>query len=268
MCLIVFAHQVHRRYSLVLAANRDEFHARPTAAAAEWEDWPGIFGGRDLLSGGTWLGVTRTGRWAALTNFRDPREFGHSGPSRGDLVARFLGSSSSPGEYLQQVLPEFDRYAGFNLLLGAEGRLFWTSNRWPGETDPDSPPHERRFRELEPGIYGLSNDLLDTPWPKVERGKREITKLLRSDSRIGTEMLMELLMERTRAADHELPSTGVELEMERALSSLFISLPEYGTRSSSALLLERDGALLLAERRFDATGAVTGESRIELQAHF
>jgi uncharacterized protein with NRDE domain len=268
MCLIILAHQVHPRYPLVLAANRDEFHARPTAPAGEWEDSPGVLGGRDLRSGGTWLGVHVAGRWAAVTNFRDASDTGHIGPSRGHLVADFLKSSDTPEEYLSHLGSSMDRFAGFNLLVGAHGRVFWTSNRWTGDENPPTGRERHRFRELTAGIYGLSNHLLDTPWPKVVRGRRELAKLLREPFEAGaeTDALLDLLLEHTRAADHDLPATGVGLELERALSSRFISLPDYGTRASSALLLHSSGGGILAERRFDEWGRQTGESRIRFSA--
>jgi len=261
MCLILFAHRAHPRYRLVLAANRDEFHDRPSVAAAEWEDAPGVFGGRDLRSGGTWLGVTSTGRWSAVTNYRDPSEFGRSGPSRGRLVADFLRSDATGEAYLEEVVREAHRYPGFNLLVGDGRDVFWTSNRLPRAAESAGhPPYHR----LAAGVYGLSNHLLDTPWPKVERGRGGLSRLLEAADEPGPGTLLHLLMDRAVAADTDLPATGVPLDLERALSAPFITLPDYGTRASSALLIGTDASILLAERRFDGRGAAGGETLVRV----
>lgn len=256
MCLILFAHDVHPRYALVLAANRDEFHDRPTAPAAMWADAPDVLGGRDLRMGGTWLGVTRSGRWAAVTNFRDPSEFERQARSRGDLVRIFVTSRETPEEYLAQLRAAEDDFSGYNLLIGDGARVFWSSNR---------APHARSESPLRAGIYGLSNHLLDTPWPKVTRGKAALSELLSKSEDFSPERLLDLLLDRTLAAEHELPSTGVSLELERALSASFIRAPGYGTRSSTALLIRRDGRIHFAERRFDEQGETAGESHYQLR---
>ena len=239
MCLILFAHDAHPRYRLVVAANRDEFHARPTAPAARWKDAPWILAGRDLQSGGTWIGVTRAGRWAAVTNYREPRKQRPDAPSRGELVSDFLRGEDSPARYAERVSTHAAAYNGFNLLVGAPGSLFWLSNRAPAGTP----------RPLTPGIYGLSNHLLDTPWPKVQRGKRALEGLL-AGPELGPEPLLEILLDQTFAADHELPETGVGPALERVLSTIFIASPEYGTRSSTALLVDREGRVLFVERSY------------------
>lgn len=235
MCLILLGHEAHPRYRLVVAANRDEFYARPTAPAAWWDDAPGVLAGRDLRGGGTWMGVSRDGRWAAVTNYRDPGAERAAAPSRGDLVSDFLRGDDPPDAYLARLAPRAGEYNGFNLLVGEPGTVLWLSNRAPAP------------RALEPGVHGVSNHLLDTPWPKVERGKRALGDLLR-EPRLDAEPMLELLLDRTVAADHDLPDTGVGLPLERALSTMFIATPEYGTRSSTALLVDRDGGVLLAER--------------------
>ena len=240
MCLILFAHDAHPEYRLVLAANRDEFYARPTVPAAAWDDAPEVIAGRDLRGGGTWMGITRQGRWAALTNYRDPTEAERGAPSRGQLVADYLRGATDPAEHLESLRPEPAEFNGFNLLLGDRESVFWYSNRAGG-------PGTR----LSPGVYGLSNHLLDTPWPKVARGKRSLEQLLSQAGDLDPDPLLELLLDRTYAADHELPETGVGLERERMLSSLFISSPEYGTRSSTALLVDRAGRALLVERSYE-----------------
>ena len=239
MCLILFAHDAHPEYRLVLAANRDEFYARPTAAAAPWEDAPGVIAGRDLSGGGTWLGITRQGRWSALTNVRDPGEPARDAPTRGRLVADYLRDDATPEDYLRSLLPRSAEFNGFNLLVADRESLYWASNREPGAG-----------RRLAPGVYGLSNHLLDTPWPKVTRGKEALRSLLRQAGTLQPDALLSLLLDRARAADHELPDTGVGRDRERMLSSLFIVSPEYGTRSSTALLIDRAGRAVLVERTY------------------
>jgi uncharacterized protein with NRDE domain len=240
MCLVLLAHEAHPRYRLVVGANRDEFYARPTQPAGWWPDAPGVLAGRDLREGGSWMGVTREGRWAAVTNYRESPPQRAGAPSRGELVGDYLRGDESPGAYLARLRPRAQRYSGFNLLVGEPGTLHWTSNR-SVEPSPGRP--------LSPGVYGLSNHLLDTPWPKVERGKRALQALLRSPD-LEPAPLLDLLLDRTFAADHDLPDTGVGLDLERALSSMFIVSPDYGTRSSTALLIDHDGHGLLVERGY------------------
>lgn len=222
MCLILFAWQQHHAYPLIVAANRDEFYARPSEGAAFWPVAPQVLAGRDLSGGGTWLGVTRDGRFAALTNVREPQRPYPGGMSRGALVSGFLEGKDSAQNYAAQVQEKGEQFAGFNLLLGDGASLYCVSNR------ADVP------RSLSPGIYGLSNHQLDTPWPKVQRGKRQLASLLPG---VTTAALIAMLQDDTLAEDIALPSTGVGLEMERMLSAMLIRSPVYGTRSSTALLL-------------------------------
>ena len=259
MCLILFAHDVHPEFALVLAANRDEFHDRPTAPAGAWPDRPDILAGRDLRSGGTWLGVTSGGRWAAVTNVREGTEQRPDSVSRGHLVADFLESAADPMGYAEALAARMDEYNGFNLLVGLGEDAVWLSNR----LRPTSNDGARPVR-LTAGIYGVSNHLLDTPWPKVTRGKLELERLLQPGKELTTDGLLSLLLDRAYAADHQLPDTGVPRDLERALSSAFITTPDYGTRSSSALLIRRNGRVNFAERRFDAAGAAIGEDRFEI----
>jgi uncharacterized protein with NRDE domain len=247
MCLILFAHEAHARHRLVVAANRDELYARPTAPAAWWDDAPGVLGGRDLRGRGSWMGVTRSGRWAAVTNYRGGPSERTDAPSRGEIVGEFLRGSDSPADFVARLRPRAGSYNGFNLLVGEPGSVFWLSNRGPG--GPGQP--------VAPGIHGVSNDLLDTPWPKVDRGKRALEGLLAQAEPVPERML-EILLDRTVAADHELPDTGVGIALERALSTMFIATPEYGTRASTALLIDRDGRALFVERTH-----YPGESRTE-----
>ncbi|MGI9305539.1 MAG: NRDE family protein [Gammaproteobacteria bacterium] len=240
MCLILLAVSAHPDYPLVIAANRDEFYARPTAPASQWKDGSGIFGGRDLEQGGTWLGVTRSGRWAAISNFRGS---GHTldAPSRGFLVTDYLRSSQPPDRYLERLTPTLASYNGFSLLAGNAGAVCFVSNRGDG------------VHIVAPGVHGLSNDLLDTPWPKVERGKLALESVLSADA-LEPERLLELLRDDRPAADDTLPDTGIGLERERALSPLFVRGPSYGTRCSAAFIVDKQGNANFAERSFDKAG--------------
>lgn len=253
MCLILVAHQAHPAYRLVVAANRDEWFRRPTAAAAFWPDAPEVLAGRDLEQSGTWLGVTRGGRFAAITNFRDPGSHRLQAPSRGRLVSDFLRTDLEPAEYLDQLRPDAAAYNGFSLLVGDGGTLWYLSNR------------EGEIRELAPGIYGLSNHLLDVPWPKVRLGKEALAARL--DSCVNAETLLTLLDDTRSAPDAELPGTGIGLDWERRLSSLRIVAEGYGTRSSTALLIGADGQVCFVERSFsergDALGVVTERFTVE-----
>lgn len=251
MCLILLAWRAHPSYRLVVAANRDEEHARPTSNANFWPDAPEILAGRDLRSGGTWSGVTRSGRFAAVTNFRDPADRATRATSRGALVAEFLRSGVSAARFLQRLRPEAFDFAGFGLFVFDGTELGYFSNR--GDT----------LRILEPGIYGLSNHLLDTPWPKVQRGKQRLAAALANadDDATLSEELFRYLGERTIADDGELPDTGVGLERERLLSPPFVLSEFYGTRSSTVTLLREDGQIVVEERTFSAEGrAVAQES--------
>ena len=242
MCLILFAHGAHADYPLVIAANRDEYYARPTAKAAFWQDHPHILAGRDLECMGTWLGVTRRGRFAALTNFRDPGERKTDAPSRGQLVSGFLVAEREPREYLEEVATLAPRYNGFSLLAGDIDGVFYFSSR-TGSVQP-----------VPPGIHGLSNHLLDTPWPKVAQGKQRLQAALTLEP--SAEALLQLLHDREPAAQSELPDTGIGVEMERVLSSALIVSPQYGTRASTAVLFGRDGDVDFSERTILRGGGI------------
>ena len=242
MCLIVFAWQPENQTVLRLAANRDEFYERPSAALGEWQDSPGVFAGRDLQAGGTWLGVTAQGRFAALTNIRDPRQ--KAGPrSRGALTADYLLGQESAPAYLDRIMRDTAAHAGFNLLIGDRHQL-WHFNSAEG-----------RPRQLQSGIYGLSNATLDTPWPKLLRAKNALSDQVESED----EALLGLLSDSNQPDDQLLPDTGVGLATERLLSSVFIASAAYGTRASTVLSLERNGGWSIIERSFGPHGAVLGE---------
>ena len=246
MCLILFAHDCHPAYRLVLAANRDEFYDRPTAPAAFWEDVPHLLAGRDLKVGGTWCGITTTGRVAAVTNYRDPAAHRPHAPSRGLLVSDFLRGSMTAENYLSELAENSPDYNGFNIICGTPERLWYYSNRG-GAPAP-----------VPAGVHGLSNRLLDTPWPKVVNGREALTDLLRHSNEIDADALFALLADRTTAPDHLLPDTGVGLERERLLSSLHISGTDYGTRSAIVLLVGRDGQVEFAEQTFNGGVEPTG----------
>ncbi|WP_061240142.1 NRDE family protein [Ectopseudomonas composti] len=242
MCLIVFAWQPEQATVLRLAANRDEFYARPSAALGQWPDAPDVFAGRDLQAGGTWLGVTGQGRFAALTNIRDPRQ--KAAPrSRGALTADYLLGQESPAAYLDRVMRDAAEHAGFNLLVGDRQQL-WHFNSQEG-----------RPRQLESGVYGMSNANLDTPWPKLLRAREALSDRLDGKD----EELLALLSDHSQPADHLLPDTGVGLATERLLSSVFIASEAYGTRASTVLNLGRDGGWSITERSFGPQGASLGE---------
>lgn len=240
MCLILLAWHARPEFPLVVAANRDEFHARPSAAAAFWKDHPGILGGRDLEGGGTWLGITRTGKFAAVTNFRDAGVAAGGRTSRGLLASRYLENGDSAAEYVHALEGDDAAYRGFNFLAGGPGELWWVSNRAPGA------------RRLAPGIHGLSNHLLDSPWPKVAHGKERLAAALEAGPAVDT--LLSILADTSIAPDEELPDTGVGLERERTLSAARIVSAPYGTRCSTVLILGRDGRARFAERAYDAEG--------------
>ena len=226
MCLILVAWKVHPAFPLVVAANRDEFFVRPTAAASFWRDAPQVLAGRDLEAGGTWMGITRSGRFAALTNFRDPAQNRSGTPSRGALVAEFLAASEAPRAYLERIAARGAEYNGYNLLAGDGDTLCWSSNMG------GSP------RQLEPGVYGVSNHLLDTAWPKVGAGKTALTQAL---ARLPDDTaLFSLLRDDGIHPDEQLPQTGIPLDWERLLSSAFVRSPDYGTRSSTVMCVGND----------------------------
>ena len=244
MCLILVAWQAHPDYPLVVAANRDEFFARPAAAADWWKDDLAIFAGRDLEAGGTWLGLSRNGRFAGLTNFRDPERHRTGTPSRGALVAEFLRSDQTTAEALAGLRQDGPRYNAFNLFVS------------DGETLGIYESESGTARVLEPGLYALSNHLLDTPWPKVVAGKSRLASALRALP--DDPPLRELLRDDRPAADAELPRTGVSLAWERMLSSAFIRAPGYGTRCSTVIRRSGLGWTHVTESTWNAVGVETG----------
>ena len=249
MCLILIAWRVHPEYPCVVAANRDEFHARPAAPAQWWTDKPHILAGRDLSAGGTWLGLTRAGRLAALTNYRDSGRRAQDAPSRGGLVTAILESASSVADDLAHLRDVGAAYNGFSLIF--------TDGRELGVYESEL----SRARILGPGIYGLSNHLLDTPWPKVMNAKSELESALADLS--DEKSLLALLRDDKPAPDDQLPLSGLSQEWERLLSSAFVRAEDYGTRCSTVVRIDRSGRACFDEWSWDANGAQTG--RVSLQ---
>lgn len=250
MCLAVLALHTLPGVPLLLAANRDEFHARPTAPAAAWPGSPTIYAGRDLRAGGTWMGVADNGRYAVITNYREPLHLRPDAPSRGALAEAYLRGTQSAPDYLAAVHAQGGRYNGFNLIVGERDGAWYGSNR------------NRAPQQLAPGIYALSNHLLDTPWPKLERTKAAFTRSLRSATQQDLPALYAALADPEPAPDDTLPRTGLSLERERLLSSPFIISPDYGTRSSCILTLRADGRGSLHERRFDPSGKAVADTEL------
>lgn len=247
MCLILFAYQAESRFPLVVAANRDELYSRPTRQADFWPEihsGPGILAGRDLQAGGTWLGITASGRFAAVTNIRDPSQPERKPRSRGELTLGFLQSNTDPATYARQIQGSFDQYAGFNLLLGDGHSLYYLNN------------HHQVMTKLESGVYGLSNGLLDAPWPKIVRGRSLLQQLVDNDNSVSTDDLLEIMRDRTEAADSDLPNTGVSIDLERKLSSTFIFQPErlYGTLCSTAIIVDKNRRCRFSEQNYNEKG--------------
>lgn len=228
---------------LVVAANRDEWRERPAEPAHWWPDRPDLFAGRDLQAGGTWMGITRRGRFAAVTNFRDPSDRRTTARSRGELVAGFLASDEAPEAFLSRLAPRASDYNGFNLIAG-DGESLWCLSTREGAP-----------REIAPGIHGLSNHVLDEPWPKVLGAKAAMARAL---ERPDPQPILEDAMASTAAADDAaLPRTGVSLEWERRLAPALITGPNYGTRCTTLLQVRRNGSWHLREHTRGANGAIT-----------
>jgi len=240
MCLILFAYRSHPEYKLILASNRDEFLYRPTARIHRWNQAP-ILAGKDLQAGGTWMGVSSGSRWAALTNFREGEDLIKNAPSRGALVVNFLNSSQTAQSYSEHLQSSQKIYNGYNILLGEKEHLFYQSNR-----------HTETIK-LKEGLYGLSNHLLNTPWPKVEKGKLALAKSLEKES-LNKEDLFALLRDPNLAKDEELPETGIPYEWEKKLSAMYIESPGYGTRVSTVLLQDYTGTTYIEERAYQPAG--------------
>lgn len=238
MCLIFLSINYHPRYKLIVAANRDEFYKRKTAAAHYWKDHPNIVGGRDLEAQGTWMAMTKAGRMGMVTNYRDLSNINPNAPSRGKLVSDFLLSDATADEYLKEINESAAEYNGFNLILGTPEGLSYYSN------------YQSKIVPLVPGFYGLSNHLLNTPWPKVERGKSMMIPVLQHDQ-VEPDLLFEVLRDEKIAMDSELPKTGLDIERERALSAMFIKTPNYGSRCSTVIMIDKKNKVNYIERVYN-----------------
>lgn len=250
MCLILLAWQAHPRWRLLVAANRDERHDRASSPAQWWDDRPGLFAGRDLVAGGSWLGITRSGRFAALTNHRDLRRPQRSAESRGALVREFLDGTMAPLDYLAEVERERHRWLPFNLLVG-DGTMLANLSTEAAQG--------QRMQHLAPGLHGISNSILEAPWPKVRKGLAALAAVVAAPAAADpAPALFQALADRSVAPDDELPDTGLPLERERAISAAMIIDPVYGTRCATVLAMAHDGSWRCQERSFDAAGATTG----------
>lgn len=252
MCLIVFSYKQNADYPLIFAANRDEHYERPSQAAQFWEENPNILAGKDLKAGGTWMGINKDGEFSAVTNYRDPDIEKKDPPSRGKLVLDFLQNSESAPQYLSKLQSHADQYMGFNLLAGSLNKLGYYSNQ------------QNDILLLDSGLYGLSNHLLETSWPKVQRAKKNLSHIIQDDS-IAPEPLFDLLADDHEAPEEELPDTGIPKDIEKKVSPIFIKSDGYGTRCSTVLLIDHNGKATFAERRFKPG---TMEVEEENQYHF
>jgi uncharacterized protein with NRDE domain len=239
MCLLLIANKIHQDYTLIIAANRDEFYDRPALQASFRDESPELLAGKDLEAGGTWLGITRSGRFSAITNYRDfSREIKQNAPTRGNLTTDFLLGNDNPEKYSEMLQERHTEYNGYNLVYGSINELYYYSN----ETN--------LVVKLEPGLYGVSNALLNTPWPKVTESKKYVSELISSGD-VSKEKLFGILADKTTADDDQLPDTGIGAEREKALSSAFIETPHYGTRCSTVILVDKGNKVSFTERTFE-----------------
>jgi len=230
------AYKHHPDYKLIFAANRDEFYDRPSAPAAFWKDEPSLLAGKDLKEGGTWCGITKTGRLAAITNFRDMKSIKKDAASRGRIVTDYLNGRSSPELYGKALKDSADQYNGYSLIFGDKSGLYFFSNR------------KKELVEIKAGIHGLSNHLLNTPWYNVERSKTLFKKVIEKANNNLTEELFEMLSDNTPSAEDKLPDTGLDPEIERKISPIFTATEAYGTRSSTLILIDNNDNVNFIEK--------------------
>lgn len=240
MCIVSFHFQQHPKYKLIIAANRDEFYKRPAEPVHFWPDHPNLIAGRDSEAKGTWLGMTKDGRFATLTNYRHPKYFNDDDKrSRGDIVTNFLTGTEHPVTYLEQLHERREEYSGFNVIVGNADELYYYGNE------------QGEIVNIERGTHSLSNELLNTPWPKVTRAKSLLNNYVMSHETIDPDELFKQLADNTIAPDEELPSTGISLELERQVSPIFIRTEDYGTRVSTVILITHDNEVQFIERTFN-----------------
>ncbi len=250
MCLIVLAKNVREDFPFILVGNRDEFFNRPATPLYEWDEH-GIIAGRDLIANGTWLGINKKGKFAAITNYRDLKNLKKDAPSRGLLTSEYLKNDLSPEEYVRSIYDEAGQYNGFNLLLGLNDDLVHFSNV------------DRKITQITEGVHGLSNALLDTSWPKVNKAKLNFTRAIANENIDETELL-KVLLDRSMARDQDLPDTGVPKDLERKLSAMFINFPGYGTRCTSVIIKDKNGNISFSEISFNEKGEQVNMVNIRL----
>lgn len=252
MCLINFQFHAHPNYKLIVAANRDEFYDRKAEPAHFWKDAPNLLAGRHLVGLGTWLGITKEGKFAALTNYRNPSTVGSGKTSRGEIVQKFLNGNLSAEEYLQTLDRDKEKYNGFNVILGDVENLYYYNNL------------EGEMTEIVPGTHGLSNKFLNTAWPKVVKGKEGLKAYSLSKKELDIEELFAIVSDAEMAMDEDLPNTGVGMELERQLSPLFIKMSNYGTRCSTVVLVDNNNNITFAERTY-MNGEFLGDQHFAFQ---
>ncbi|MHB8578707.1 MAG: NRDE family protein [Ignavibacteriaceae bacterium] len=252
MCLLLISYKNHPRYKLIVAANRDEFYNRPASPAHFWEDKPELLAGIDFEAGGTWLGLTTAGNFSAITNYRDIKNLKKDAPTRGKLVTDFLLNNFSPVDYIKVLEEKSGLYNGYNLIFGNLMQMNYFSNQ------------TKKSIELAPGIYGLSNHLLDTPWYKVEKSKKSFSIILMKQD-IDNLDLFEILSDKSYPADDMLPDTGVGLKIEKAVSPVFVETPYYGTRSSTVILIDKDDHVIFSENSLNTVSGKWIKSSFEFE---
>ena len=250
MCLCFFSYKQHPEFELILIQNRDEFYLRPTEQAKFWGTLPDVLGGKDLKNGGMWLGMNRLGRIALVSNYRDPSLKKENANSRGILVRDYLFSCVSTKLYLERVLDELEKYNEFNLIAGDTENLFYLSSRL------------KKVQRIAPGFYGLSNHLLNTPWPKLSKGKSRLEKII-SKEVFEHEQLFEIMHDNKKFPDDSLPSTGIDSKFEKELSSIFINTHKYGTRATTLVMIKRTGEVIFIEKSFGSSGEKIGEKQFQ-----
>jgi uncharacterized protein with NRDE domain len=251
MCLIVLAYNHHPDYKLIFAANRDEFYNRPSLPLHFWMDEP-ILAGKDLKEGGTWCGITKAGRFAAITNYRNLKAIKKDAVSRGKIVTDYLTGISTPELYSKGLADSANQYNGYSLIFGNKSELFFFSNQ------------NKKLMKLDSGLHGLSNHLLNTPWFNVKRGKELIEQANENGDNLVNN-LFSLLKDKTTSPEDELPDTGLEKDIEKKISSIFVETPDYGTRSSTVLLIDQKDNVTIIEKSLDANKDwITNQFNFEL----
>jgi uncharacterized protein with NRDE domain len=250
MCLIVFAYNILPDQPFILAGNRDEFYNRPTKIAHKWKTDPVLIAGQDLKAGGTWMGISETGRFAALTNYRAINEIKENTPSRGDIVKNFLLSEKPVKNFLENLLRDAGKYNGFNLLAGTLFELYYLTNK------------RKEIVKLKPGYYSISNAYLETSWPKTDKAMSSFKSVLEQDG-LNDAALFEMLLDSEQYPLEKLPKTGLPEELEKAVSSIFIQTENYGTRCSTIISMDSHSKISLVERTY-----TPGTTKIENEVRF